>query len=147
MQNLKKIIRDKEVVIISDRHPGLLCSVPKIFGSKNHAYCYRHLKENFSSYFNKHNTKGNKEKENALELLDKIASARVEIDYNYHMFELTKYNESLAAWIEKNEPEHWAMSKFPKKIWDKMTTNLVESFNAWLRNERHHSIRSFISSI
>ena len=36
------------------------------------------------------------------------------------------------------------MSKFPKKIWDKMTTNLVESFNAWLRNERHHSICSFI---
>ena len=36
------------------------------------------------------------------------------------------------------------MSKFPKKIWDKMTTNLVESFNAWLRNEQHHSICSFI---
>ena len=25
-----------------------------------------------------------------------------------------------------------------------MTTNLVESFNAWLRNERHHSICSFL---
>ena len=25
-----------------------------------------------------------------------------------------------------------------------MTTNLAESFNAWLRNERHHSICSFI---
>ena len=36
------------------------------------------------------------------------------------------------------------MSKFPKKRWDKMTTNLSESFNAWLRNERHHSIYSFI---
>ena len=68
----------------------------------------------------------------------------METDYNYHMFELRKYNESLAAWIEQNEPKHWAMSKFPKKRWDKMTTNLVESFNAWLRNERHHSICSFI---
>ena len=36
------------------------------------------------------------------------------------------------------------MSKFPKKRWDKMTTNHAESFNAWLRNERHHSICNFI---
>ena len=144
LKNLKKIIGEKEVVIISDRHPGLLRSVPEIFGAENHAYCYRHLKENFSSYFNKHNTKGNKGKENELEWLDKIAYARVETNYNYHMFELRKYNESLATWIEQNEPQHWAMSKFPKKRWDKMTTNFAESFNAWLRNERHHSICSFI---
>ena len=25
-----------------------------------------------------------------------------------------------------------------------MTTNIVESFNAWLKNERHHSICSFL---
>ena len=63
---LKKIVRDK-VMIISVRHPGLLRSVPKIFGGENHAYCYRHLKENFSSFFSKHTTKGNKGKENALQ--------------------------------------------------------------------------------
>ena len=28
----KKIIKDKEVVIISDRYLGMLCSVPEIFG-------------------------------------------------------------------------------------------------------------------
>ena len=115
LQNLKKFIGEKEVVIILDRHPGLLRSVPEIFRAENHAYCYRHLKENFSSYFNKHNTKGNKMKKNALEWLYKIAYARVETDYNYHMFELRKYNESLASWIKENKPEHWAMSKFSKK--------------------------------
>ena len=106
MQNLKKIIGEKEVVIILDRHPGLLRSVPEIFGEKNHVYCYRHLKENFSGYFIKHNTKGNKGKENELEWLDKIAYAKVHTDYNYHMFKLRKYNDSLAALIEQNEPEH-----------------------------------------
>ncbi|RVW82818.1 hypothetical protein CK203_051180 [Vitis vinifera] len=104
LQNLKKVVGDKEVVIISDRHPALLHSVPKVFGLENHAYCYRHLKENFSSFLSKHNTIENKE----------------------------------------NEPEHWAMSKFPKQRWDKMTTNLAESFNAWLKNERHHSICTFL---
>ena len=53
-------------MIISVRHLGLLRSVPEIFGGENHAYCYCHLKENFSSFFRKHTTKGNKGKENTL---------------------------------------------------------------------------------
>ena len=32
LQNVKKFVSDKKVVIISNRHPGLLRSVPKIFG-------------------------------------------------------------------------------------------------------------------
>ena len=48
------------MVIISNRHPSLLRSVPEVFGTENHAYYYRHLKENFSTFLNRHNTKGNK---------------------------------------------------------------------------------------
>ena len=36
------------------------------------------------------------------------------------------------------------MSKFPKKRSDKMTTNLAESFNDRLRDERYHSICIFL---
>ena len=36
------------------------------------------------------------------------------------------------------------MSKFTKKRWDKMTTNLVELFNAWMKNECHHSVCTFM---
>ena len=104
LQNLKNLLGDKDVVILSDRHPGLLRSVPELFGEENHAYCYRHLKENFSSFFNKSNTRRNKEKENALQWLDKIAYARLEIDYNAHLNELRMYNDSLTTWIEQNEP-------------------------------------------
>ena len=106
LQNVKKVVGEKKVVIISDRQLGLIRSVSEIFGSKNHAYCYRLLKENFSSFSNKKNTKGSKGKDNALEWLDKIAYARLNTNYNAHKFELRKYNESLAIWIEQNEPEH-----------------------------------------
>ena len=61
-QNLKKVVGDKEVVIISNRHPAFLRSVPEVFGLENHTYCYCHLKENFSSFLSKHNKKGNKGK-------------------------------------------------------------------------------------
>nr|CAN82614.1 hypothetical protein VITISV_036126 [Vitis vinifera] len=126
------------------RHPTLLHSVPEVFRLENYAYCYCHLKENFSSFFSKHNIRGNKDKENALQFLDSIVYARLEHDYNVSMFELRKYNDTLATWVEENAPEHWAMSKFPKQKWDKMTTNLAESFNVWLRNERHHFICNFL---
>ena len=43
-QNLKKVVGDKEVVIISGKNSTLLRSVLEVFGLENHAYCYCHLK-------------------------------------------------------------------------------------------------------
>ena len=64
-------------------------------------------------------------------------------DYDANLYELRNYNEVLAKWVEENSPEHWAIFKFPKKIWNKMMTNLAELFYAWLKNECHHSICTF----
>ena len=144
LENLKKVVGDKEVVIISGRRPALLRSVPEIFGIENHAYCYHHLKEDFSSFLNKNIIRGTTGKENALQWLDNIAYARLEHDYNVRMVELRRFNDALATWVEDNAPERWAMSKFPKKRWDKMTTNFDESFTIMLRDECHHSISNFI---
>ena len=60
LQKLKGILQDKEVVIISNRHQAILHSICQLFGVENHAYCYRHVKENFSSYVTKHSMKGKK---------------------------------------------------------------------------------------
>ena len=79
---MKKVVGNREVVIIFYRHPTLLRSVLDIFGAENHAYCYRHLKENFSAFLTRHNTKGNKGKESALKWLDSIAYEKVESNYN-----------------------------------------------------------------
>ena len=46
LKNLKNIVGDKEVVIISDRHLAFLCSVLEGFGLENHTYCYCHLMKN-----------------------------------------------------------------------------------------------------
>ncbi|RVW97995.1 hypothetical protein CK203_029089 [Vitis vinifera] len=95
-------------------------------------------------FFNKQNIRGKKGKEDALLLLDSIAYARLEIDYNEAFEKLVRFNENLAKWVAENNPEHWAMSKFLKKRWDKMTTNIAEAFNAWLREERHQTIYTLL---
>ena len=71
-------------------------SVPEIFGAENHAYCYRHLKENFNTVVTKHNTRGNKGKESTLQWLDGIAYARRDEDYDANLFEVGNYDEVLA---------------------------------------------------
>ncbi|RVW15074.1 hypothetical protein CK203_084857 [Vitis vinifera] len=144
LEKLKGILDDQEVIIISDRHQGILRNVSELFGVENHAYCYRHVKENFSSFFNRQNIRGKKGKEDALLLLDNIAYARLDIDYNEAFEKLVCFNGDLARWVAENSPEHWAMSKFLKKRWDKMTTNIAESFNAWLREERHQTIYTLL---
>ena len=78
---MKGVLQDKEVVIISNRHQTILCSVSQLFGVENHAYCYHHVKENFSSYMTKYNMKGKKCKVDALLLLDSVVYARLDDDY------------------------------------------------------------------
>ncbi|RVW75157.1 hypothetical protein CK203_053908 [Vitis vinifera] len=119
LEKLKGILDGQEVIIISDRHQGILRSVSELFGVENHAYCYRHVKENFSSFFNRKNIRGKKGKEDALLLLDNIAYARLDIDYNEAFEKLVRFNGDLARWIAENSLEHWAMSKFLKKRWEK----------------------------
>ena len=72
------VIGEREVIIISYRHQGIICSVSEVFDSENYAHYYRHIKENFSSFLTKLNTKVRKEKENALQMLDSIAYARLD---------------------------------------------------------------------
>ncbi|KAL6340415.1 hypothetical protein AAG906_006076 [Vitis piasezkii] len=75
LEKLKMVIGEREVIIISNRHRGIIRSVSKVFGSENHAHCYRHIKENFNSFLTKLNTKWRKGKENALQMLDFFAYA------------------------------------------------------------------------
>ena len=47
---------------------------------KNHKYCYRHLKENFTSFFSKQNNEGKKDKEDVWLLIDSIVNATLACD-------------------------------------------------------------------
>ena len=134
LEKLEMVIGEREVIIISNRHRGIICCVSKVFGSENHAHCYRHIKENFSSFLTKLNTKWRKGKENALQMLDSIAYARLDSDYEVAMNTLRTFNHELAKRVEENNPQHWAISKFKKIRWDKMISNLAEfsSLSIWI---------------
>ena len=63
-------------------------------------------------------------------MLDSIAYARLDCDYEVPMDTLRIFNHDLVKWVEENNPQHWGISKFKKMHWDKMTSNLAKSFNS-----------------
>ncbi|KAK9269075.1 hypothetical protein L1049_000843 [Liquidambar formosana] len=144
LQHLKELIGSLKITIISDRHTVLLESVGEVFGIENHSHYFTHLKENFGNQATRKNMGGKKGKEDALQLLNAIAYARLDEDYDIAIANLAAFSSHLAMWVEETEPEHWAMSKFPNKHWDKITSNLTESFNAWVCKEHHHSAIDFV---
>ena len=149
MENVKEITRNVEITIISDRNPGIITAVRNVFGSERHAYCYRHVKENFSKEFGrlirgKSRVKA-QQKEDALRLLDAIAYARLDEDYQSAMTKLSVFSPELAEWVETDgDVGKWALSRFGFMRWDSMTSNLAESFNAWILEERKHNVCTFI---
>lgn len=67
------------------------------------------------------------------EISYRIAYAPPAAKYNVALEELRGYKEELGAWVDNNEPEQWATSKFGKEKWDRMNNNVIESWNNWMR--------------
>ncbi|XP_028773768.1 uncharacterized protein LOC114730821 [Neltuma alba] len=146
---IKKIIGLVELTIVSDRHNAIIRAVREIFGGERHAFCYRHVKENFSAELMKLN-RGKKRtsaqsKDDTLKLLDDIAYARLESEFNDAMENMRSFSSQLFQWLENHgDVDRWALSKFPFRRWDNITTNLAESFNAWMVKERRHNVAQLI---
>ncbi|XP_028804446.1 uncharacterized protein LOC114759441 [Neltuma alba] len=112
---IKEIVGSVQVTIVSDRHNAIIGAVQAIFGGERHAYCYRHVKENFSA-------------------------EQVKVNR-----ELRTMSPELHDWvINQGDVNRWAMSKFPFKRWDNITTNIAESFNSWMVKERKHNVVQMI---
>ncbi|GMP92113.1 hypothetical protein CsSME_00042478 [Camellia sinensis var. sinensis] len=137
LQHLKLVVRDREVVIVSERNPSMLLGVDKIFGVDNHAYCYRHVQEIFSKFIDtNHDFKLKSQgKETAFQYLNEIAYARTMEVYNKALAKMRTLHKELSDWVIASGPEHWSNALFKKPRWDWLYSNLAESFNAWSEEE------------
>ncbi|XP_054778405.1 uncharacterized protein LOC129286470 [Prosopis cineraria] len=115
LQNIKDILGSLQVTIVSDRNNAIIGVVRAIFGGDRHVFCYRHVKENFSSKFKKvYRGMGRNNKEEVLKLLDHIAYARHEHEFCIAIGNLRMFSPQLARWVEnQGDVDRWALSLFP----------------------------------
>ena len=95
-------------VIMSNRNPALLFSVPRVFGIENHTYCVRQVHENFLTYAGKVGIRRQASKDLLKEVFNRVAYAPTGVEYSLAMDELRKIKLELVAWVKRNDPERWA---------------------------------------
>ncbi|XP_043700183.1 uncharacterized protein LOC122650883 [Telopea speciosissima] len=134
-----------ELAFISDRHTGIIQGLHHVFPGCPHAHCLRHLKENFKKYL-----KGryNQSFKAAMEAqLDKIAYLRTMHDYEKNMEVRHKMNRSAHEWVIQAHPENWVIALFKGNRYDKLNSNLAETYNAWIKDARELPICHLIDTI
>jgi len=125
---------------MSDRNQGLLAGMPRVFGVENHTYCVRHLIENLMTKAGRLGIRCNASKDLIKEMFNRVAYATIAAEYDCALDEMRRFKRELALWVEKNEPQRWAQSKFKKERWGKLNNNPMESWNNWMRKLRAMSI-------
>ena len=136
LQNVRECLGGFQPVVMSDRNNALLYAVPKVFGIECHTYCVRHIRENFVKAAAKYGYRKESTKDLLKEMLNRVAYAASAAEYGIAMDELRKFQRELAVWVEDNEPERWAQSKFLKDRWGRLNNNAIESWNKWMRSLR-----------
>ncbi|XP_010265359.1 PREDICTED: uncharacterized protein LOC104603111 [Nelumbo nucifera] len=63
------------------------------------------------------------------------------------VFDSEYHNLDIYGWIIDSDPPHWANSLFKGRRYDKFTSNLVDSFNAWVLEAREQPIMSLVNII
>ena len=86
-------------------------------GKEYHSYCLCHLTENFLKEAGKHGIYKEATKQILKEMLYRVAYTLIVGEYNVALEELRCYKAELGTWVEDNELEQWAASKFTKERW------------------------------
>ena len=146
LKELRTILDDeRKITFISDRHPGILDGVKRVFPECYHSFCLFHMRFN---------------------LMDKLRGVHPSIR-NRLVYKMTQCAyapdvEKYESWMEKlvNEggqkvvdffscipAENWCNAFFAGQRYGEMSSSLAESFNQMIDKARHIPICNRIDSI
>jgi len=113
------------VTIMSDRDKGLQSAdseLPLAF----RGYCNQHLKDNVQRRYGVQ----------ARYHFTELCGARTKDNFTKRLAEIHNYNSDLAQYIEKIDRTKWAAPFFPGRTYGHHTSNIAESVNSSLQDER-----------
>ncbi|KAH0724918.1 hypothetical protein KY284_000783 [Solanum tuberosum] len=137
---LKEIVIDElDLYFISDRHNGIAHGIVNVYNHAHYRYCMRHLGENlrinhhcgdyFYLYYN-------------------AAKAYSLEEFDNHFVEFKNKCPTAAVVLEHDIGfEKYSRAHFPGNRYDVMTTNIAESLNVMLIDEREYPVASIFNSI
>lgn len=139
LENLSTSLADQQ-------RKGLLEAVSRVFPDSPHAFCYHHLKKNILSKYPQ--SLGTPFRNYIVHLFGKCAYAPTEDAFELHMQTLMKEGGTrMQRFLEALPKENWTNAYFPGTKYGEMTSNVAESFNAWIEEQRFLPIYKLVDGI
>ncbi|KAL7207324.1 hypothetical protein ACSBR1_029309 [Camellia fascicularis] len=146
LQHLANVVsNDRTLTFLSDRHIGLIDSIPKIFPSAHHAFCLQHLQRNLQDKMRYANSSY---RAGLLSKFWQCAYAPTVIGFNASIETFIKSGRNVAtSFLKDIPPQYWANAYFRGARYGETCSNAAESFNSWIREARHLPITQMVDSI
>ena len=138
LEHLRKAIPESEsMTLISDRDKGLMAADAVMGNGVARAFCCFYLKENFCKHF----TRG-------LEpYIWRIAHARTSDSYEEALSTLHNLGPTAADYLINIAKALWVTASFPGSCYGHKTSNIIESMNKVLKQERELPILELLKEI
>nr|XP_012567480.1 uncharacterized protein LOC105851313 [Cicer arietinum] len=128
--------------LVEDRHKSIKSAYNNLNNGwqhppSKHVFCVRHIEQNFAREF----------KDNALK--NKVISMGYSINestYRYYRREIGIVNPEALKWLDNIPRQDWIQAFDGGSRWGQMTTNLVESMNAILKEPHNLPITALVQS-
>ncbi|KAL0218009.1 hypothetical protein RCL1_008857 [Eukaryota sp. TZLM3-RCL] len=139
LSKLKEIIPEERYTVISDRQKGLIKAVDEVFeGAVNHAFCVEHLKRNLRSHGGAKIT----------HLVRSAAEAKDTVEMNRIFAEMKAISSKGYSYLSSTaDPAMWCDAVFAGNRYGHYSSNISESLNAWLAEERRMPIVKMLEFI
>ncbi|XP_070004930.1 uncharacterized protein [Nicotiana sylvestris] len=117
----------RELVFLSDRNQSIANGIRKVFPKAHHGICLYHFEINL---------KQRHVKATVINLFQSAARSYKCEDFNQLMSQLKSIDKKTYNYIMEEPPKRWARSWFPRRHYDMLKTNMVESMNSVLLKGR-----------
>ncbi|XP_075078916.1 uncharacterized protein LOC142164637 [Nicotiana tabacum] len=121
-----------------DRRQAIAYGIAKVYPESHHGICIYHLEQNL---------KQRKVKSEVIKLFQSTARVYMCKEFDLYMSDITKVNKNTYDYLMEEPPERWALSCNPRRRYDILTTNIVESMNYVLLEARELPILRMMNFI
>ncbi|XP_026384516.1 uncharacterized protein LOC113280084 [Papaver somniferum] len=144
LKKLESILGPRVLTFISDHHEGLIQGIRDVFPTFYHAWCYQHLKNNVRSKTNK--KKG--EHCAAMGLFKECFYSSTHEGFDQGMQKLKDMGcDGLHKFLSEIPVECWSNAHCLGCRYDDMCSNIAESFNSWIKEEKGMPIAILVNWI
>lgn len=142
LKNLKKVVKGRQIVFLSDQGTGLLYDVPEVFPDAYHSYWYYHMKQKIP-------VQGDDQLyPHMLNHWRHAVYALTEGGYNKAVKDLIDLEcGHVVRWMEKQGPEHWSNAFFEGCRYGEVASSVAESVNNWVKDEKRMPVSALVNTI